>query len=94
MDKEVAVAMAAMAVDKMQAAAEPMLVGLNTSNLKRDGRATIDKVGNQTPTRTLDYVRQAQNCTKIGTTAGRIGTIAPTPARHAKHDTSSMLRQP
>ena len=40
--------MAAAGVDEMQAAAEPVVVGPDTSNLERAGRATNDKVGKQT----------------------------------------------
>ena len=51
-DVEMAVAMAAEAVDEVQAAAEHVAVGPDTSNTDRAGRATNDKVYKQTQTRT------------------------------------------
>ena len=57
-DKAVAVAMAALVVVKVQAAAEPVASGPDTSNPKRAGRATSDKVGKQTPTHTSYHVHQ------------------------------------
>ena len=53
-DEEVAmaIAMAAAAVDEVEAAAEPVVVGPDTSNPERAGRATNNNVGKQTQTRT------------------------------------------
>ena len=47
-DEEVAVAMVAAAVDKAQAAAEPVVVRPDTSNLERAGRTINAKDGKQT----------------------------------------------
>ena len=58
MDEEVAVAVDAAAVDEVQAAAEPVAVGPDTSNPERAGQATINRVHKQTPTRTSDHVHQ------------------------------------
>ena len=58
MDEEVAVAMAAAAVDEVQAAAEPVVVGPDTSNPEQAGQATNDKVGKQTLTCTSVHVHR------------------------------------
>ena len=58
MDEESAVAMVAAAVDEVQAAAEPVVVGPDTSNLERAGRAINDKVGKQTQTHTKGHVHR------------------------------------
>ena len=55
-EEAVAVSMAAAAVDEVQAAAEPVAVGPDTSNPERAGRATSGKVGKQTQTRTWVHV--------------------------------------
>ena len=57
-DEEAVVAMVAAAVDEVQVAAEPVVVGTDTSNPDWAGRATNDKVGKQTQTRTLVHVHQ------------------------------------
>ena len=51
-DEEVTVERVATAVDEVQAAAEPVVVGLDTSNPEWAGRATNDKEGKQTRTHT------------------------------------------
>ena len=58
MDGEVAVAMDAAAVDEVQAAAEPVAVGPDTSNPERAGRATSGKLGKQAQKRTSDHAHQ------------------------------------
>ena len=50
--KEVAVAMDAAGVDEVQAAAEPVVVGPDTSNLDQAGRVINVKEGKQTQTHT------------------------------------------
>ena len=55
-DKEAAVVMVAVAVDEVQAAAEPVSVGPDTSNLEQAGRAINDKEGKQTRTHTNGHV--------------------------------------
>ena len=51
-DVEGGVAMGAAAVDKVQVEAEPVVVGLDTSNPERAGRAPNNKVDKQTQTHT------------------------------------------
>ena len=51
-DEEAAVAVVAAAVDEVQAAAEPVVGGPDTSNLEQAGWATNAKEGKQTQTRT------------------------------------------
>ena len=58
MNEAVAVAMATVAVDEVQAAAEPVAVGTDTSSPEQAGWATSDKVGKQTQIRTSDHAHQ------------------------------------
>ena len=51
-DEEVPVAMVVVAVDEVQAASEPVVIGPDTSNLDQAGRAINAKEGKQTRTHT------------------------------------------